>query len=378
MGLNIKDLIASLNRKNKKNNIVTIGRYNYDSPEVRINDAELTVTLGQWMGALPDSVKSGGNGMFVISHLDANELMARKGLSNIDFSRIIRKFSNILAMAGFGAGNTCILDCFDSENLTFRCTFEETGEVATMRIRFGSWLDEGPAFVVEFDGIRSTYDYWHEDKKKPDRLHLSQLVKKLDDKTNKEFYHYVSEFRYIANIYDDENRVEIDIKYPDSLEYGHTENPYVNKELLEEILSSVTFPVDIEALVSRIPEALSKDTKEYPSISVKVSKLGQKDFVTTDEAIFKNGEFDKLTLTRNGRKITVDQFDTWSYSTDIANVAQTTTPNHGKALNYGYKAIPVDEFEHLESPQVLVNEAKEHVEEVKTLAKTMLTKRTTK
>ena len=131
------------------------------------------------------------------------------------------------------------------------------------------------------------------------------------------------------------------------------------KELLEEIISSISFPVDIESIVSRIPEGLIGDVNTFPTISVKISKLGEKDFVTTDEAIFKNGEFDKLTLTRNGRKITVDQFDTWSYSTDIANVAQTTTPNHGKALNYGYKAIPVDEFEHLESPQVLVNEAKE-------------------
>lgn len=376
MGTNIKDLIASFTGKKKNSNLVTIGRYNYDCPEVRINDTELTITLGQWMGTLPDAVKSGGNGMFVISHLDANELVARKGLSKIDFAKILRKFSNILAMAGFGSGNTCILDCFDSDNLTFRCTFEETGEVANMRIRFGSWLDEGPAFVVEFDGIKSTYDYWHEDKKNPDRLHLSHVVKKLDEKSNKEFYHYVSEFRYIASVYDDENKVEIEVKYPESLDYGHTTNPYVNKELLEEIISSVSFPVDIESIVSRIPEGLIGDVNTFPTISVKISKLGEKDFVTTDEAIFTNGEFTKLTVTKNGKKVTVDNFDTWSYSTDIANVSQTMTPKNDRAISYGYKSIPVDEFEHLESPQVLVNEAKEYVEEVKTLGKTMLQKRT--
>ena len=52
------------------------------------------------------------------------------------------------------------------------------------------------------------------------------------------------------------------------------------------------------------------------------------------------------------------------------------TPKNDRAISYGYKSIPVDEFEHLESPQVLVNEAKEYVEEVKTLGKTMLQKRT--
>lgn len=372
MKINIKNLINKITGKKKDEELVTIGRYSTDCPEVIIKNPELTVTLGQWMNVLPDSVKSGGNGMFIISHLDADELIKRKGISKSDYSKIIRKFSKLLSMAGFGSGNTCILDSFDDQHYTFRCTFEETGEVADMRIRFGSWMDEGPALVVDFDGIKSTYDYWPEDKKKDDRLYLGHVVKSLDKNSGKEFYHYVSEFRYIGNVYDDENRVEVEIKYPDSLDYGHTENPYVNEELLEEILSSVSFPVDIETLVTKIAEALSYDTKTYPIISVVVKKAGKKDFVTTDEAIFKNGEFDKLTLTRNGKKVTVDQFDAWTYSTEIANVAQTNTPNHGKALMYGYKSIPVDEFEHLESPQVLVDEAKKEVEGVKTLAKRLL------
>lgn len=378
MKTKINNLINKITGRNK--NMVTIGRYDWDCPEVRINDTELSVTLGQWMGILPDAVKTGGNGMYVISSLDASELIKKGGISKMDFATIIRRFSNILKMAGFGTGNTCILDRFDGEKLSFRCTFEETGEVAEMKIRFGSWLDECPAFIIEFDGIVSRYDYWHADNKKPDRLHLSNVVKDLDNEGKKKFYHYVSEFRYIASVYDDENKIEVEIQYPESLEYGHTENPYVNKELLEEILSSVTFPIDIETLVARIPEALSNDAKAYPTISVVIKKLSKdqskKDKVT-DEAIFKNGTFDKLTITRNGKIVTVDQFDTWSYSTDIANVAQTQTPNHGRAINYGYKEIPVDEFEHLESPQVLVNEAKKEVEEVKILAKTMLTKRTT-
>ena len=378
MRVNIKDLIASLTGKKKNDNIVKIGRFSSDTPEVRINETELTVTLGQWMGLLPDAVKSGGNGMTIISSLDASELIKRNGISKIDFATIIRRFSYILSMIGIGSDNTCILDNFNEEDLSFRCNFFESGEIASMKIRFGSWLDECPALIVEFDGIVAKYDYWHADKKKPDRIHLSSVVKDLDKDGNKKFYHYVSEFRYIGSVYDKENKVELEIKYPDSLEYGYSENPYVNVDLLEEILSSVSFPVDIESLVAKLPKALLLEAKDFPTISVAVKKLeeNKKDKVT-DEAIFKNGEFEKLTLTRNGKKVTVDQFDTWSYSTDIANVSQITTPNHGRALNYGYKSIPVDEFEHLESPQVLVDEAKKEVEEVKLLAKTMLQKRTT-
>ncbi len=376
--MNIKDLFNKVTGK-KNNNIVTIGRYSTDTPEVRINDTKLSITLGQWMGALPDAVKTGGNGMYVISSMSASELIKKVGTSKIDFATIIRRFSNILSMVGIKSGNICVLDRFDEDNLSFRCTFDCTGEEAIMKIRFGSWLDECPALIIEFDGIVSRYDYWHAEKQKPDRLHLSNVVKDLDKDGNKKFYHYVSEYRYIGSVYDDDNKVEVEIQYPDSLEYGHKENPYVNKELLEEIISSITFPVDIESVVSRIPEALSKDAHTYPTISIVVKKLekDKKDKVT-GEAVFKNGEFTKLTITRNGKRVTVDNFNTWSYATDIAFVDQIATPNQDRTISYGYKSIPVDEFEHLESPQVLVDEAKKEVEEVKTLGKTMLTKRTTK
>ena len=72
----------------------------------------------------------------------------------------------------------------------------------------------------------------------------------------------------------------------------------------------------------------------------------------------------------------IDNFHTWSYTTDIGFVDQTSTPNNDRTISYGYKSIPVDDMEHLESPQVLVSEAKEYVEEVKKLGKVMLQKRT--
>ncbi len=378
MSFNVKDLIASITGKKKNNKV---GRYNESSPEVRIDNVELAVTLGQWMGILPDAVKSGGNGMFVISSLDASELIKRNGTSRINFDSILSRFSNLLSMVGFSGENTCVLNNFDEETLSFSCTFQETGESALIKIRFGSWLEECPALIIDFDGIVTNYDYWHADKKNPDRLNLSHIVKKLDKEGTKKFYRYVSEFRYIGNVYDENNKVEVEIQYPESLEYGYKENPYVDESLLEELLASVNFPVDVEALVAKIPSVLSKDVKDYPTISVvskEISKERIKNDKVIDEAVFKHGEFDKLTLTRNGRKITVDQFDAWSYSTDVVNVAQTITPDQSKTINYGYSAIPVDDFEQLATPQELISEAREHVNGVKTLAKTMLTKRTTK
>lgn len=379
--MNLKEAITYFkNRKNKSNDLVTeqLIQYDEESPKVLIKNPELIVSLGQWMGALPDAVKSGANGMFVITQIGADELMKKKKISQQQLNTVVKRFSNILRMAGFGKDNTCTLDRFEPDDLSFRCTFNNTGEVSDMRIRFGSWLDEGPALFIDYDNIHSVYEFWHEDKHNADRLYLQSVVKDLDIDGNKQFYHYVSEFRYIAAVYNEDIRIDVEIQYPESLEYGFKENPYIDRDKIEELISSINFTEGIESIVAKIPEALTEDAKNYPTISVVIKKRGKdksKDIIT-DEATFKNSEFTKLTITRNGKKITVDNFDTWSYSTDVAFVDQTTTPDKDKTISYGYKAIPVDNYESLAAPQVIISEAKEQVEEVKKLGKTMLQKRT--
>lgn len=369
----INKIIAAITGKKKDDNLVTIGRYDYDGPEVRIGDAILTATLGQWMGILPDSVKAENGAMCVISHLDAEELIKRKLISKEDYAKSIRKFSKLLSMVGIGSGNTCILDSFDDQKLTFRCNFFETGEIAEMRIGFGSWIDECPAFIIDFDGVTSTYDYFHETKSKPDRLTLSHVVKNLDKEGNKKFYHYVSEFRYIGYVYDDNEKVEVEIQYPSSLEYGFTENPYVNTELLEEIISSVTFPLDIEALVAKIPGALNHDVKDYPTISVVSKKLAKdrnEEDKVTNEAVFKKGAFAKLTITKNDKTISIDQFDAWSYTSPVCRVSQ----NAKDGWNCAYTNMPLTQFVTMSTPKELIAHITPEVEEVKSLAKTMLKK----
>jgi len=375
MKKNIKNIFGAVTG-NKNNNETNEERYNSQCPIVKINDIDLVVTLGQWMGILPDSVKTGGNGMFVITQLSAEELLKRKGVSKSSLSAIVKKVSYLLHKVGFGADNTCILDSFDEEKLSFNCSFSETGEVANMKIRFGSFLDEGPSLTIEYDKIISRYDYWHETKERPDRLNLEYVVKEVDSTTNKKFYHYVSEYRYCGSVYDDNNKVEVEVAYPKSLENGNMDNPYVNKELLEAIISSFTFPVDIEDLVSRITAGFKVGSNEFPEISIIVKKIDKdKKETVTDQALFKMGEFVKLTITKNEKRISINNFDQWSYSTDKSYVNQTSTDNENVSIDCGYKYIPAHEVEQLETPQVLVSQAREDVKEVKMLAKRMLQKK---
>lgn len=365
--MGFRDAIAYF-RNRKNNKIINLEEMYPDCPKVVIDDDILTVTLGQWMGKLPDSIKASGKGMAIITHLDADELLARKIISKQELDVIKKRFANILKMAGFGKGNTCVLKDFDDDELTFKCSFSETGEVADMRVRFGSWIDNGPELYIDFDGINTVYDFWSANEEHPDRLDIQSITKEVDG-NGKKFHHYASQYTYYGDVYDDENRVYVKIDYPKSVDRDNVDNPYIDKEKMEEVISSTTFPVNINELCNNVASALLVDPKEIRNISIIVRKMaGKKELNITNQAEFNNGTLVKLVITRNGKTITLSNFEEWSYNTDKYAVTQTNDKN----VSYGFKSMPVDELESMPTPQEMINTAAEEVEQVRVLAKTLL------
>lgn len=371
--MNIKNAIAYFkNRKNKKDDFDLEQVYT-DCPEVIIDDKILTITLGQWMGKLPDSIKTSGNGMAIISHLDADELLAKKMISKSDLEIIKKRFANILKMAGFGKGNTCVLNSFNEDTLTFKCDFYDTDQIADMRIRFGSWFDNGPELYVDFDGINTVYEFWSANKEHPDRLDVQSVTKEIDGR-GKKFRHFNSEFSYYGDVYDEENKLSVVIEYPKSLASKQSDNPYVDKEKIEELLSTITFPADLEDICSKVASALLVDSKEFEKISIIVRKMkGHKELNITNQAEFNKDFLVKLIITKNGKTVMLSNFEEWSYNTENYVISQTNDKN----VSYGFKSMPVDELDVMPTPQEMISTASKEVENVRVLAKTLLQKNKT-
>lgn len=359
--INIKDIVKIL-KKEKTNNldyIVTNG-----CPKVNIEDKELAVTLGQWMGYLPDSIKTGGSNFSVITSMTAQELLKRKKVTEDDFIYINSKFANILKMAGFGEGNACTLRNFNEEDLAFICSFDGSGDEALMKIRFGSWLDDGPQLTIDFDEIKTVYNYWDfNDHRKP-RLEKNYFEKKLDDQGRK-FYHYVSPYTYYGDVYDDNNRLYVQIEYPDKTDESNPQS-FIDEETMETLLSQITFPADLEDICRKVSSSLKVDSKNFPTISIKVEKNNDKDKkVVTDEALYQNGMLIKLVITKNNKTITLSNFEEWSYRTNEFAVSQT----NDKSVSYGFSSMPIDKLETMPSPKEIVEIASKEVEDTRVLAK---------
>ena len=337
--------------------------------QVCIDNEELLVRLGQWMDIYPDSIKSSNGSVTVYSDLEPRAFLRKHKITVAERDEIENRFARILQCAGFDMEDICVLEQFDGENLSFNGTFLSLTNDVSISLRFGDFFEEPRNIRICHDGVYAVYNYSHT-KNKTDMITLDTVTKDLDN--GKKFHRYVSEFTYYGDVYDDENRIEVEVGYPEALANGNTiDNPYVFTQTMEEVLSSVTFPVDIEDLCSKIASGLKGDVSRFPRVSVVVKKTVNDKSVVTDEAKFNDGAFDKLVITRNGKKISIDRFNGWMLDTP------THTVNHmpEDEISYGFKSMPIDQLDAMPTPQELVSSASSDVEEVKGMAYTLFNKK---
>lgn len=337
--------------------------------QVCIDNEELLVRLGQWMDIYPDSVKHTEGCVTVYEDYEPRNFLRRHKITVAERDEIENRFARILQCAGFDMEDICVLEQFDDENLSFNGSFLSLTNDVNISLRFGDFFEEPRNIRICHDGVYAVYNYSHT-KNKTDMITLDTVTKDLDN--GKKFHRYVSEFTYYGDVYDDENRVEVEVGYPEALANGNTiDNPYVFTQTMEEVLSSVTFPVDIEDLCSKIASGLKGDVSLFPRISVVVKKTINDKSVVTDEAKFKEGKFEKLVITKNGRKVTIDRFNNWSYDTD------THTVNHmaQDEVSYGIKGMPIDQLEAMPTPQELVSSAEAEIENVRGISYTLFNKK---
>lgn len=330
--------------------------------DLMIDDDLLLIMLGQWMGVYPDCVKTSGPGLSIYESLDPKDFKKRHKITVKERNQIENRFAMLLQQAGYNIEDICILEDYDNEEYTFTGNFFSLDGVVNFGIRFGDFFEECPNMRINDNGSYSIYNY---DRKK-DKLSLESVTKELENGNT--FHRYVSEYSYYGDVYNDSERIEVAIKYPEPLNDG--ENTYVDEEMMEVILSSVVFPISIEELCNRIASCLMVDSDMYPSISIVIKKNVNDKSIISDEARFKDGKFEKLVISKDGKKVTVDRFDNWSYDTD------THTINHtlDNEVSYGFKSMPVEQFEAMPTPQELVNNATNEVEAVKGITLSLMKK----
>lgn len=376
--MGFKDAITYFKNRINKDKNINLEELYPGCPNVTIKDKRLAVTIGQWLGTLPDAIKTTGKGFITISSLTADEYMSRKHVKQEELAIIAKRFANVLKMAGFGLGNDCTLSNFDDEELTFDCVFNNTGEVARMEISFGDGFEYSNELIVEFDNIVQKYDFFNRYSEqiddKEDVLSL-QSIKKETEYGNT-FERQLSPYRYYGRIEEGKYRIDIEISYPDDNEATYPENDYVDEEKLESLLAIADHPAEIVELYYGVLKSLKLPASSY-GLNIKVSRkdiVDGKEKITVTDAIVCSGSFlNEFTINKNGRIITVKPHGVWSYNSLEWQISHHAFDRITYSLNDS--VINEEKLSEMPSPQDAYIEAKQEAENVRKLAKTLIEKK---
>lgn len=370
-----REIINGTTNSNNKNSTIETIKPVKDvptNPKLVINSLTLQVAIAQWLGILSSAKRQGTSSFSIISHLNASELIRRSTLfvdsviKEIDLKAAIIRFANLLAMTEISEDETCILDNFNEENLTFDCTLQSTGEVIKMGLSYGT-MDDMPEIRMSREKGRRRYEYYAPYRDRDEKVLLTEYSNQLGE-NNLQFNRYVSEFTYYGHFTDDNNKLDIEIKYPDSLN-DTTNNIYVDEQLLEKKLNELTFPFNIDEACRVIATALKVDPSVFQYINIVISRKQENgNFIEAQMAKFKDGEMTRFLIEKDGKVIDITDFGTWRHSSSQYTVSQ----NKDLTKNFECKNVSLDSIDQVFTPKEAISKAQEDIEKVKKLTKTIL------
>lgn len=344
-----------------------------NEPKIIFEDLELQVTIGQWLGILSSQQGFGNSGLTIYTLLSAKELMKRINVSNEKLKEISANFGHLLTLAGIDKSETCTLNQFDKEKSSFNCHFNNSNNDANISLRWGSFIDSGPEFIIDYQNEKRTYDYREAYKDKPARLNLQQyIIKNVDN--NNSCSRYLSPHSAYFTLKNEQHSLTITIERPESIKksgLGDCVFRLKKEDELQQYLLGLTFPLDINEVYKKICEISLDSITEYPKFDLEVkSQINEKQDKTTDMISLRYGLLNIFIITREGKTVTIDSAGNWSYASPELAVSQEKNGN----INYSLNSISYDEISSLASPLEQFNMVSQEVEQVRTLTKTLLKK----
>lgn len=277
------------NIMNIKDILINKGIIKEKVPKVIIEEKELLVKIGRWLGVLP----------FVINEPE----ITKKQLEEINY-----RFGLLLKQTGILENETCILNNYNlgrGRNFNFTCNQQEKNTNKNIEMYFGDDFDNCYEFEIESDKDIKRYDHFLDYDGKKDVLNLVRYGKKIINNPNKSYSYKIDFDDLLIETYIEEEQISIIIEITNN-EYINTMTwyKYFDFNKLEEIFSKDDFIPTFEDALILIKESSIKDISNYKKI--KITLTSKKDIY---EVEIQNGELTKLQMKKDNKKLTLEDIN---------------------------------------------------------------------
>ncbi len=369
--MNIKKLFKSKKSKdNQSLDIIKNEKETLDVPKVIIEDSELQVIIGQWLGILSSKQVFGNSHFAIYTRLSVKDLMNQVDIPAEKFKEITTKFGLLLKIVGIENTETCTLNQFDKNNLSFNCHFNNRNTNANISLKWSDILYSGTEFIINYKNESKTYDYLPEveEENKPTRLNLHHYTIKNPENDNSCF-RYLSPYSAYFRLTNGEYSLSIEMKRPENIKVNMKINyDYIfkieNEEQLQQYLLGLTFPVEINEVYKKICEILITTVDKYPSFKIEIKeKKDEKNNKTTDMIDLHHGQVKQIIITKNEKTIAIDNDGNWSYDSPKLTIKQ----NNKGTIDYSLNATHSDELSTALTPFEQYSKVCQEVEQIRKL-----------
>ena len=364
---------------NKKNGPVEVrkAKISTEVPTIIFNDLKLQVMVGQWEklieASVPIKFNIFGPPVYMHTILDAEYLIKKKLITKQLLDDISKEFGSILARVGISKDEVCIIDSYNEFNFSFNCHLKKSNKDLKIELNWkGSDWDSDifPEIIIHDEGNMEKYEYHPSYKDNESSLKLCKYTLDCGNKTLRRSVHgYDTTFELSSG----NNFLQLDVGVPDYITESANAGyrfKLKNEKELQDYLLSLSFPVDISEVYSRITEIAFGKVNNYRTFNLVVKeKVGENTSRITDNINLKNGNLLEFTITRGGRTVTIDNDGNWTFETPKESIK-----NHSEG-NIDYR-VNADSYENLleEIGNIQDIPAIEEAERVKELSKTLFKK----
>ena len=222
----------------------------------------------------------------------------------------IGTINEILMDIGFKSEDCVYLDGIDINKIYYSVNNEELNKNNVITLSYGQFLESSPKIVISDGNKKRTYGYEYISDDR-DRIILESYEYMLDNKMKckKEFDINGNKILYIIS--NNNYELLLNIEYDDNYEY----NSSLNRELkLEEYFGSLELPFDIDSMYKKICEIISLDVDKCRKFELRVNEIDIYNHKSIRDIIsLVNGNLVQFGMTKNGRKIFMNDKGSYSY-----------------------------------------------------------------
>ena len=222
----------------------------------------------------------------------------------------IGAINDILIDIGFKSEDCIYLDGIDINKIYYSVNNEELNKNNVITLSYGQFLESSPKIVISDGNKKRTYGYEYISDDR-DRIILEAYEYILDNKMKCKKEFDINGNRILYIISDNNYELLLNIEYNDNEEY----NINLNRGLeLEEYFGSLELPVDIDSMYKKICEIILLDVDKCSRFELKVNEIDLYNHKHIRDIIsLVNGNLVQFGMTKNGRKIFMNDMGSYSY-----------------------------------------------------------------